>query len=54
MTTQPQPIPRADLLDLKSVLLRAAMEAERSKRTDDAARLAREIASIDFELQVVR
>lgn len=51
---QPQPLPRADLLDLKSILLRAAMEAERGKRTEDAAKMAAEIAQIDLQLAVTR
>lgn len=51
---QPQPLPRADLLDLKSVLLRAAMAAERQKRFEDTAKLAGEIAQIDMQLQVTR
>lgn len=51
---QPPPLPRADLLDLKSILLRAAMEAERSKRFKDTAKLAEELAQIDMLLAVTR
>jgi hypothetical protein len=51
---QPQPLPRADLLDLKSILLRAAQEAERSNRTEHARRLAEELANIEIELAVTR
>jgi hypothetical protein len=48
------PLPRADLLDLKSILLRAAMNAERNNRIDHAEKLAREIAALDAELAVTR
>lgn len=51
---QPQPLPRADLLDLKSILLRAAMDAERNNRIEHARMLAEQIAAIDDELAVTR
>lgn len=42
---------RAELLDLHSVLRRAAEEAERNNRTEHARRLAEELANIEFELR---
>ena len=51
---QQAPLSRADLLDLHSVLRRAAERAEAAKRTDDAARLAAELAQIENELAVTR
>lgn len=48
---QPQPLSRAETLDLKSVLLRAAERAERNRDTELAAKLADEIANLDFDLR---
>lgn len=53
MAPTPQPLPRDDLLDLHSVLRRAAERAEREKRTGDAAKLAEEIANLEFELRTM-
>jgi hypothetical protein len=50
MKQQP-PLSRADVLDLKSILLRAALEAERNNQIDHAEKLAREIAALDAELK---
>lgn len=50
----PQPLPRADLMDLHSVLRRAAERAERNRDTELAEKLAREIAALDYELAVTR
>lgn len=50
----PQPLPRADLLDLKSILLRCAMDAERNNRIEHARKLAEEIARVEDELAVTR
>lgn len=47
-----QPLKRGELLDLHSVLRRALERAEKAKRTDDAEKLAREIAALDYELRV--
>jgi hypothetical protein len=48
------PLPRAELLDLHSVLRRAAERAEANKRTEDAAKLAAELANIELELSVTQ
>ena len=50
---QPQPLCRADVLDLKSIMLRAALEAERNNRVDHAKKLAEEIAALDVELRSI-
>lgn len=42
---------RGEILDLRSVLERAAQRAERARDTDLAAKLADEIANLDFELR---
>jgi hypothetical protein len=47
-----QPLKRAELLDIRSVLERAMQRAERKKATEDAEKLAREIARLDFELRL--
>lgn len=41
---------KAELQDLHSVLRRAAEHAERDKRTADAAKLAEELAVIEYEM----
>lgn len=51
---QPLPLSRAELLDLHSVLRRAAERAERQKRFEDARLLAEEVAKLDLELAVTR
>lgn len=53
MKQQP-PLSRADALDLKSILLRAALEAEKHNRIAQAKELAEAIAAIDAELAVLR
>lgn len=47
-----QPLKRAELLDMRSVLERSMQRAERKKATEQAEKLAREIAALDFELRV--
>lgn len=51
---KPQPLSRAELQDLHSVLRRAAERAERNKAFEHAAKLAEEIARLDDELAVTR
>jgi hypothetical protein len=53
MRKQP-PLSRVDLEAFHSVLRRAAERAEAEKRTEDAVRLAAELALLDAELAVTR
>jgi len=53
MKQQP-PMSRAELEAFHSILRRAAELAERQKRTEDAAKLAEELANIDMQLAVTR
>lgn len=51
---QPLPLSRAELLDLHSVLRRAAERAERNRDFETARKLAEELAKLDDELAVTR
>lgn len=46
-----KPLPKAELLDLHSILRRAAEEAERNGRIEHARKLAQELASIETEIK---
>lgn len=48
--TQPE-LSKPELMDLHSILRRACETAERNKRTDDAAKLAQELAAIDAAIK---
>lgn len=50
MKQQP-PMTKPELQDLHSILRRACEEAERNNRTEHAAKLAEELAAIEFAIK---